>query len=391
MNRTNRELASFLISLKEKNTSVAFSKKNIDKTFKGLRQSFEIINEELKAVKLTNALKEQFLNIIVENAGAGLLAFNKSGKILIFNNSAQKLLNRPHAENLNELNKTNPDFHKIVMAIKPGQQELVIEKLSNGFKRNFSVRSTKLKTENDLISIITFHNINKELEDKEMDSWKDLTRVITHEIMNSLTTIPTLTATIDDCLSMVVSSGNNKNQEITDALSCSKLVEERANSLIGFAERFRNLNKIPQLNITKVNIKELFDNIPKLIKVEPNINFKIDVKPDNLVLFADEKLLDQVIINLVKNSIDAIEDKIDGQITLRAFMNMDNKIIIQIIDNGSGIPPDIIDRIFIPFYSSKKEGSGIGLSFTRQIIREHKGSITVNSVPDKETVFTIEI
>lgn len=391
LNRTNRELASFLISLKEGNTTIAFSQKNIEKTFKGLRKSFEKISEELKTIRLNSTLREQYLNIIVENAGAGLLAYDHNEKIILSNKSAKSLLNQNLTDNLAEIVKTNPVFYKTIKSAKPGQQELVIEKTRTGLRKNLSIRSSILKTEQDLITIISFHNINKELEEKEMDSWKDLTRVITHEIMNSLTTIPTLTATIKDCLSKEISLDNNKSNEISDALECSNMIEERSISLISFAEKFRNLNKVPQLNISKVYIRELFNRVDIFMKQNVNVNFKIDIDTDKLFVFADEKLLEQILINLVKNSIESLSNLNESQIIFKAYKNNNDKVIIQVYDNGPGIQPEIIDRIFIPFFTTKKAGSGIGLSFIRQIIREHNGSINVRSTPGVETVFTIEL
>jgi two-component system nitrogen regulation sensor histidine kinase NtrY len=251
-----------------------------------------------------------------------------------------------------------------------------------------------LRFDNRVIQLISFQNIKPELEAGEIDAWRKLIRIQRHEIINSITPITTLTTAIKRRFK----NGEERRslQEITDefiedALNSVEVIEERSHGLIDFMERFKSLTDVTRLKTGLFRMQKLVDHIAILFSREMNagnIHMKADVTPGNLTLNADEKLLEQVLINLVKNSMEAIQHP-GGEIFIKAFRNSQNACVIQVIDNGPGIEKTALESIFVPSYSTKENGSGIGLSITRQIVQLHNGTIEVRSTPGVETVVEI--
>ncbi|MCX6239932.1 MAG: ATP-binding protein, partial [Bacteroidia bacterium] len=238
-----------------------------------------------------------------------------------------------------------------------------------------------------------------ELEENEMESWQKLIRVLTHEIMNSITPIASITQTLNYMIKDVRSSYTNAFQDEgeTEAIEEIELaietIHKRSIGLLHFVESYRDLTRIPSPKFTIFPIRQLFDNIKGLMKEEMNqrnIQCTATITPENLELSADEQLIEQVLINLLKNAIQAIEKTEHPQIEIKAFNDANGKIIIQVSDNGQGILPEVLDKIFVPFFTTKPKGSGIGLSLSRQILRLHGGTLTAHSKPDVETIFTLK-
>jgi two-component system nitrogen regulation sensor histidine kinase NtrY len=393
VNRTNRELASFLIYLKENDTSLALKSRNLDRTFKGLRQSFRKITDELKKARIEKELKQRYIQTLVEHVGVGLISFDDDGKIEKINKAAKKLLNIPDIVNISELDKLHHGLAEKLKSQSPGLQSLLKIKINNELL-HIAVKSTITIIENKKIKIISLQDIRNELEEKELDSWKQLISTLTHEIMNSITPITTLTVAIKRCFK---NNGNIKALEnismenIKDAIDSTNIIEERSKGLISFVDKYRSITKLPVPVISRLPVAQLFNNVELLFKetIESyKIKFNKEIIPDNLHISADKKLMEQVLINLLKNSLDALKDNEKGVINIRAYAEHNN-VNIQVIDNGPGIPDEVMENIFIPFYTTKEKGTGIGLSISRQIIRMHKGKLSVRSVPNKNTTVTI--
>jgi signal transduction histidine kinase len=244
--------------------------------------------------------------------------------------------------------------------------------------------------------LVSLQNISSELEEKEIESWQKLIRVLTHEIMNSITPISSLASTVRE---MLLTETNNEaflreldDDDIDNVKQALTTIEGRSHGLLNFVETYRNLTRIPRPNFRYFTILILFDRIQVLLKPKMdkyNINCSLKVYPDELMITADPDLIEQVFINLLLNAIDAVKEKPQPEITVTASVNANNRINIDFYDNGYGIKPDILDKVFMPFFTSKKEGSGIGLSLSRQIMHLHKGSISVKSVPGEGTIFKL--
>ncbi len=395
VNRTNRELANFLIYLKENDTSLVIKSENLDKTFKGLRQSFKKITDELKKTRIEKEIEQRYIETVFEHVGIGLISFDEQGRIERINKAAKKLLNITHASSISELDKVQYGLAEKLKRQQPGLQSLFKIKINNEILQ-IAINSTVTVIEDKRIKIISLQDIRNELEEKELDSWKKLISTLTHEIMNSITPITTLTVAIKRCF---MQDGNIKLPEnisaenIKDAIDSTNIIEERSKGLISFVDNYRSITKLPVPELSRVPVSQLFIELEMLFKDTFELNtirFVKEITPDNLKIIADKKLMEQVLINLVTNSLDAMKNYKKGLIIFRAFEE-NNNVNIQIIDNGTGIPDNIIENIFTPFYTTKEKGTGIGLSISRQIIRMHKGKISIRSVPNKETIVTISI
>ncbi|MCK4746220.1 MAG: sensor histidine kinase, partial [Bacteroidales bacterium] len=223
-----------------------------------------------------------------------------------------------------------------------------------------------------------------------------LIRVLTHEIMNSITPIASLSSTLEIMLKGITDGGNVKEDldldTILEILKALQTINKRSTGLLHFVNTYRNLTRIPKPNFKIFPVKDLFKNIYLLMKDEISshkIKFVNQIEPEDIEVSADEQLIEQVIINLIRNSIHALENHKNPVIELKAFFNKRGRVTMQVADNGTGILPGVLDKIFIPFFTTKQSGSGIGLSLSRQILRLHNGTITANSRPEEETVFTL--
>ncbi|MDD3049985.1 MAG: ATP-binding protein, partial [Candidatus Cloacimonetes bacterium] len=244
------------------------------------------------------------------------------------------------------------------------------------------------------VTLISLQNIQSELEEQEMLAWQKLISVLTHEIMNSITPIASLSETLNEILKQVTEEieGNEVSTETLDDIRNSIMtINRRSSGLIKFVESYRSLTKIPRPVIKIVTVNNIFKNICNLMGAEirkQNIALELTIKPSGLEVAVDEQLIEQVLINLIKNAIHALEGKENKTIILSAYADNYSHPFISVADNGEGIIPEALDKIFIPFFTTRKEGNGIGLSLSREIMRAHGGTITVSSEPGK-TIFTL--
>ena len=259
-----------------------------------------------------------------------------------------------------------------------------------------AIYSTEFKVKEKLIILATINNIQSVLEEQETEAWQKLIRVLTHEIMNSITPIASLSSTLDIMLKSITDGGNIREDmdmdTVTEIQQALQTINKRSTGLLHFVNTYRNLTRIPKPNFRIFPVRDLYKNIYLLMEeelIESKIKFVTSIEPDNIRVSADEQLIEQVIINLIRNSIHALEGRKDPTIELKSYYNKRGRVTMQVTDNGSGILPEVLDKIFIPFFTTKQSGSGIGLSLSRQILRLHNGTISAYSVPDKETAFTM--
>jgi two-component system, NtrC family, nitrogen regulation sensor histidine kinase NtrY len=262
---------------------------------------------------------------------------------------------------------------------------------------NLSVQVIELVMLGDKVKLASVQNIQGELEDKEMEAWQNLIKVLTHEIMNSVTPIASLSASAGDEISGYVDDTASEEitvlrDELLDIRQCLQTISRRSDGLIHFVNDFRNLTRIAIPSLTLINVGELLEEIRVLLReqlVQQNIEFSLDIESDNLLLSADRGMVEQVLINLIKNAMEAVQEKECSQIKVRAFLDERSRVCLEVEDNGQGMTPEATTKIFIPFFTTKKSGSGIGLSLSRQIMRLHNGSIVVQSELEKGTTFTL--
>lgn len=393
INKTNRNLAAFLLRIQSKDTAVNYQDDQVMKNFKGLNLSFDHINKELQQIRIENEQKTHYLNTIVNHAKIGIIAFDDKGKIELFNPEASNILHCEACKFMSTLLEKSPEFHHTITNVTTKKSELIRITLNSEIQ-NLAIKKTLIQIGLNTIHIISFQNIRRELDHNELESWQKLIQVLNHEIMNSLTPITSLSKVIRRYIHQdgVIKKASELNDEIINDIAINtEIIEERSKGLVDFIEVYKNITKNPKLNLTKFKIAYSVEKIQKFYQEKLNteqIDFEYQIDPD-LDLFADESLIEQMLINLIKNALEALIDIPNPKIIIIVKMTNDGSLSIKIQDNGHGIPETELDKIFIPFYSTKENGSGIGLSLSRQIMYLHKGSISVSSKPYNETSFTL--
>lgn len=392
VNHTNRELARLFLAIRHSDFSITFREPPLGKSFKELQQSMMEIIQAYKDVKIEKEGQYHFLQMLIRQLHFGIISLEEENNITIINPMAEELIGVPGAKNWKLVKQLNPGFAKSIDELGENARGLVAITV-RGEKKTFAIDITSPIILGKPLRLITFQDINSEIEQKEIEAWHKLIRILTHEIMNSVTPIASLTETMQTVLED--KEGHQKKvHEITDDTIKDirfslKTIHKRSDGLLSFVDTYRKLTKIPLPVIESIEVKEMLDEIIQLMQSkvgDKHIQLSVEVNPRYLVLHADHHLVEQVIINLVTNSIQAISEGKDGRIKLNCYEE-NNRIILEVTDNGTGIPQKELNEIFIPFYSTKKEGSGIGLSLSKQIMSLHGGTIKVKSAPGEGTSF----
>ena len=355
---------------------------------------YEIINK-LKASDTDKDAKYQYLKTIVQHVGIGIITFNKAGEVQIINTAAKRLFRITHINNIRELRKISESLVNSFEMLKTGGRDL-IKIINNEETVQLAVFAIELTLKDEEFKLVSVQNIQSELEENEMEAWQKLVRVLTHEIMNSVTPISSLANTLEEDIKYRI-DGNGEEKELTkedleDLHLAIKTILKRSEGLVRFVTDFRSLTHIPKTKFAEVAISDLFEHIELLMKhdLDSNqIDYKRSIVPPNLKIKIDQELIEQVLINLIKNAIQALREEPDKNIELSAFLKDNKHIIISVKDNGPGIDEEAQSKIFIPFYTTKKSGSGIGLSLSKQIMRQHLGTISVKSKLNEGTEFVL--
>ena len=395
MNAAQRELSKFLMAVKYEDYSVSFSDKKGRKHLSQLSEAFQEIVEKLRLARIDKESQLQLFKTLLEKLSIGVIVFNaKEDRIVVMNQSASRLLGIPFPKYWSRLKKREPGFTDGVEEIQFGGRKLVtIEE--QGMKKELSVDVSFVKIQQIQYTVVAFQDIRDEIEQKEVEAWHKLIRILTHEIMNSITPVSSLSETMMGMLQtsdkQVVRAEEIDDDSLEDLLLAVNTINKRSNGMLEFVNDYRKLTRIPAPTFEMIRVSELFDNILFLFKTELaklNIEASIDQQSQHIFVKCDIKLIEQVVINLFRNSFHALKNAEHPRINLSAEAT-DKRIFIRFSDNGAGIEKDKMERIFIPFYSTKSDGSGIGLSLSKNIMQLHQGTITVHSVPNEETTFTL--
>lgn len=392
VSQTNEKLTRFLESVKYSDFISGFTSDNkLGKSFKDLNTAF---NEVLEAFRKARSEKEehwQYLNTVVQQVRTGILSYDTEGNVQLINTNARKFMNVTSIKNIHELISINPKLYHAINSVEPGRSELY--KGSNDLY--LTLQATEMRIRGVAVKLVTLQNIKPELQQQELEAWQNLTRVLRHEIMNSITPISSLTSTLRDVLThdMIKKESHFELQEeaATDLQEGLSTIENRSKGLIKFIDAYREYTSLPKPKMATVRLKDLLEHVAHLMRTElkkTNIHFSVSCDSEYLTIQADEELIEQVLINLLKNAIEALAETENPTLELRGRYD-ENAIKIEVIDNGAGIIKEAIDHIFVPFYTTKRTGSGIGLSLSRQIMQMHNGTITVVSEPDVKTIFTL--
>ena len=393
VDHANKDLVSFFDAVKFDDLSASFKTDSQDP---GIQRLHKELNEAITNLRNSRQEKDSdylFYKNIVMHVGIGLITFKEeNGKIETFNSAARKLLKITRAETLSDIKEVSETLVNVFMRLRTGGRELVRLKLGEDVVQ-LSVYAIELTLRGENLKLISLQNIQSELEEKEMEAWQNLVRVLTHEIMNSVTPISSLAGTIDDELKIHLRDEKEKplqKEQLEDIHLSLQTISKRSEGLIHFVKEFRSLTHIPKPKPVTISVCSLFEEIRMLNKtelLEKNIKLEISIEPEDLTLTADKTMTEQVLINLVKNAIQAFEEQDEKSIVLRGYYNDKMRPVISVKDNGTGIDPEALEKIFIPFYTTKKTGSGIGLSLSRQFMRQHQGTLTVKSTVGTGTEF----
>ena len=392
--KTQDELDQFVESVHYRDFSRHFDVNRAPDELKTMRKGFNDINSTFKVISREKETQFLYLQKILELVETGILSYElESGEVIWMNDSLKKILGIPYLKTMHSLEKRDEHLFREINLLQPGIGKIVSISRDNGIVKVLA-SATAFQTDNKMFKLAAFQNVNEALDETEAKAWQKLLSVMTHEIMNSVAPISSLADTMLDRLKRATELMLEQPAAIEDLELGIETIRRRSEGLLKFAETYRNLNKIISPTLKKVLLRDLFENLHQLMQPtlgQKNVQLEIILQNPELLYEMDATLIEQVLINLLVNAIEAVKDKPHPRIQLSAFNVSNNKINIKVADNGCGIPPALMDRIFIPFFSTRKNGSGIGLSLSQQILMLHKGNIQVQSVENEGSVFTLHL
>jgi two-component system, NtrC family, nitrogen regulation sensor histidine kinase NtrY len=386
VNDINRRLTRFFESVRYSDFAIRFaSGKERGESFEAVNREF---NEVLEAFRKTRAEKEAnllFLNTLVQHLSTGILAFDTGFHALVSNNAAFQLLGVYRLHHLHDLPAQHTELAQFVSQLKTKGKLLYQPEPG----RQIAVQGVCLNLQGRPMSLLTLQNIHPELQRKEVDAWRDLTRVLRHEMMNSITPIVSLVDTARE----IVRHDLPPSESASDLSEALDIVATRSRSLMDFVEAYRNFTSVPAPRLTETSLQKIFARVGQLAAPElkaSNIAWNSSVQPPDLVLLADAGQLEMVLLNLIKNAREALADQAAAQIQLTAGLDTKGRPFIVVEDNGPGIAAELLEEIFIPFFTTKLTGTGVGLSISRQIMQLHGGDLRVQSTPGQGSKFILE-
>lgn len=394
VSQSERKLTAFLQALRQSDFSITFSESKGSDNY-DLHSAFNQLNEIFKKLRSKHESQHQLLQAVVENSSAPLICFEEgSGEIFLINRAAKNLFQVPFLQKIESLSRIDAGLTRMLIEMHDGVR--IIEKLVVAGKTSIlSIQAQHLLFENRNLKLISAHDVSSEMAAREAETWQKLLRVLTHEISNSAIPLSTLSSYIYE----MVMEANSKEAQLTeeersDMIESLRTIDQRSKSLKEFVQNFRNLNQVPEPRLEKVEILALVNECLSLYVKElqhENITLSVQI-PAQQFAYADSNLTQQVLINLIKNGVEAMRNMIDQKHIEMTTSHLGTRYLqLHIKDTGHGISDEEMDQIFIPFFSTKKGGSGIGLSISKQIMQKQKGDIAVVSVPGKGSIFTISL
>jgi two-component system nitrogen regulation sensor histidine kinase NtrY len=391
LTKTQDELNQFLDSVQYRDFSRHFDERHAPEELKPLRKGFNQINSAFKVISKEKETQYLYLAKILELVDTGILSYELvSGEVIWMNESLKSILGIPYLKSIQSLNQRDHELYNEVISLKTGDSKIV--SITKDFQtRKLVLSMTAFHTDDKVFRLVAFQNVNEALDETESLAWQKLLSVMTHEIMNSVAPISSLANTLK--LRVAEMSAESESVALEDIELGIDTIRRRSEGLMRFSQVYRNLNKIASANLQQIPVRVLLENVKQLMSPtlnSKNIQLDIQQQDQKLQLEADTNLIEQVLINLLVNAIEAVRDASDPKIIISATLGNHNKVIIKVADNGSGMAPELLDKIFVPFFSTKKSGSGIGLSLCKQIMLLHRGQILVQSVEGKGSVFTLQ-
>ncbi len=388
--RTNRKLSNIFEAIKYSDFTRSFSMNQMGNSFDSLDKA---LNEVMVSFHKAREEREEalrYLETIVQHVGTGLMVFNQKGEIETINAAAKRLFNILTIKNIKDLKSLSLALVDTLETSTTGNNHL-IKINAGGQEKTIAIAVTEFRKKESIYKVVSFRNIQSELQSKEFEAWQNITRVMTHEIVNSITPIASLSGTVNQMIAQEIQSdGKLTDDTLKDVQEAMYIIERRSEGLKHFVDAYRRFGSLPKPNFKPVAVKQLLDHAVNLYKaesVEYGVSLKAETEPHNLQFNADPELIEMVLINLIKNAMQASQGIANASVKILGKMDNQGHIVIEITDNGKGIIPEAIDKIFIPFFTTKQGGTGIGLSLSRQIMHLHDGTLQVESKPDISTTF----
>jgi len=386
------EVSQFVESIHYRDFSRHFDVRKAPSELKPLRKGFNDINSTFKLISRERETQYHYLQKILELVDTGILSYElETGETGWINEAFKNLIGVPYLKTINSLEKRDAALYKEVIALKPGDSK-ILTITRNQQLIKILVTASILRSDDKPYKLIAFQNVSEAMDETESKAWQKLLNVMTHEIMNSVAPISSLADTLKNRLKEPAIVNSPVSSQLEDLELGIDTIKRRSEGLLKFTESYRSLNKITKLDLTKILVRNLFENLNSLMRPtleKKNIELEIILRDPTLAIEADINLIEQVLINLVVNAIEAVKDRENPRIILSAELQSNNKTVVKVADNGLGMPPELLEKIFIPFFSTRKTGSGIGLSLCKQIMLLHKGNIQVQSSEGMGSAFVM--
>ena len=393
--KTNRELTSFLEFIHHHDFSVNITNEGKGSVFSKLGAAYRLITGEYQRLNLEKEAHYQYLESVIEHVSVALICLDEGDTVVLMNQEAKKLFKAPYLPGTGSFARIDGNLPEILRRLADGERHMVNIRIEDETLQ-LVLYATEFRLLGHHYKLVSFQNIRDELEHREIDSWQKLIRVLTHEIMNSVTPIISLTGVIHDTL---LTHGGDRlaisdltAAQYEDLMKSIKSIESRSRGLMNFVKAYSNLTNLPTPEFTNVEVQALFRQVHTIMLPElenSGIRFDIKCEEQGLSVRADQQMVEQVLINLIKNAMEALAGRDDAHIQLRCLVNRQRKVLLQVIDNGPGIDAANLENIFIPFFTTKRRGSGVGLSISRQIMFVNKGLLSVKTDPGRGCIFTL--
>ena len=393
VNRTNLELARFLDAVRYDDFSQSFSMGHLGESFGELKTAFDTVMDRFRATREARESQRQYLEALVEHIPIAIVAVQSDGRVEMLNNAARQLLDSPRRNSVRSLESFGAIFARDVDQARAGERRLTRTEI-DGVERHLILNATEITSDGDTQRLISLQDIQRELDATELSA-QDMVRVLSHEIGNSITPIASLAKTADDMV-IELRDGLGRESELGDLVSdihdAVDTITRRSDGLMRFVVSYRQLTHLPPPQKHQIALSAYFRRLERLLAVEwkdRGVRLHLGVPAQGLTIAADESLLDQAIINIVTNAADAASTADEPQVWIDARLSERGRPVIEIGDNGGGVDPELAERIFLPFFTTKTEGSGIGLALARQVMLMHRGAITARPRPGGGALFQL--
>ena len=379
VNQTNRKIAYFFDAIKNEDFTLRFPEKLSVKSIEELNQSLNMLNGMIQDIHVKKQAQEQYYQEILRQADIGIFTVND-------------LLNYRPLNHVKQLKQIDPNLYNLFETLEPFESTLYSLGNERG-KKELTLKCAPIAIEGKQLLLVIVHDIQKELDDKETDSWVKLIRVLTHEIMNTITPITSISESILKYFKKgnVLSTPEEFGElQIKNSAKGLEVIKEQGNDLMSFVQSYRTFLSVPEPDRELIPASKILERVRLLLQEYTNghnITLEVSSEPENLELYIDEKQITQILLNLGKNAQQALEGQDEGSIIIKAEEDAQGKKYITVTDNGPGVSAELLDEIFVPFFTTKNTGTGIGLSLSKQIMRMHGGSIRV--ISNEKTTFTL--